>query len=388
MRARDIADRHEMAPRDFSTRGRIDWRILSGRKAPHPEANRMECAAWPHVRGDLSSTRREAAVFLDNLEEISEAIGRRNCVGRWTYIGDTHRVRADLNIKRGGLAEGAEAWLCALTAFEVARRLTDEHDAQNGELLAEVQAGIQELGLSLEQKLERVQIVCCDETELLAYYLPASDGDLSAPAAICISREDETAVTLLGRLLPAVIGRGVSLLVASHADISNQWRGQSEMLLSSCLDYLSTRPEVDVTRIGVYGEGLSAVLATDFAVSDRRVAAAVCDGGLWNWVRVLASVDWMTSAADVWDEYVMSTRRSRLARQLRCPVLVVAGGRGIVSVSEAIKLRADCSVARIDLELTMPRTTRTSLGEVENFVSSDDYIFGWLTHKLADAAAR
>ncbi len=32
--------------------------------------------------------------------------------------------------------------------------------------------------------------------------------------------------------------------------------------------------------------------------------------------------------------------------------------------------------------------TQTPLGEIENFVTSDDYIFGWLEHKLAYSLAR
>ncbi|MDE5458962.1 alpha/beta hydrolase [Bradyrhizobium sp. CSA112] len=319
-------------------------------------------------------------MFLDKLEDIDGAVGRQNWVTRWANIGDAHFHLADLNIKKKAFDEATEAWLCALTAFEVARRLAEEDDPQSGDLSAKVEASVQRFGLSLEQRLERVQIPCCDEAEILAYYLPADCSDLCAPAVICISREQETVATLFGRLLPVVIGGGLSVLVISHDDVSNHWRGQSEMLLSCCLDYLSARPEVDASRIGVYGEGLSAVLATDFAVSDRRVAAAVCDGGLWNFTRVLASVGWMTRTANVVDEDVLSARRSRLVRQLRCPVLVVAGGRGIVSLSEAIKLQADCTEARIDLELTMPQMTQT--GEIENFVSSDDRIFGWLEQKL------
>ncbi|WP_156436290.1 alpha/beta hydrolase family protein [Bradyrhizobium pachyrhizi] len=247
--------------------------------------------------------------------------------------------------------------------------------------MAKIEASIQRFG-SLEQKVERVQIACSDQAELLAYYVPVAGREFCAPAVICISREDETAATLLGRLLPAVAGRGISVLVVSHDDVSNHWRGQSEMLLSSCLDYLLVRPEVDITRIGIYGDGLSAALATDFAVADRRVAAASCDGGLWNWARTLASVGWMTRAVDGLDENALASRRLRLIRQLKCPVLVVAGGRSIVSAAEAIKLQAACTEARIDLEVVMPRVARTAAGEIENFVTSDDSIFGWLEHKL------
>lgn len=335
----------------------------------------------PHIRGDLASTRRDAAVFLDNLEGIYGATGRQEWVERWTTIGDAHSLVGDLNIENEAFNQATEAWLCALTAFEVARRLLDEDDPQSGDVSARVERGIHKFR-SLEQEVLPVQISCSDQADIPAYYLSAGQRDVRAPAVICISREEETGATLLGRLLPVLVGKGVSVLAVSHDHMANRWRGQANTMLSCCLDYLSVRSDVDGSRLGIYGEGLSAVLATDFAVADHRIAAAVCDAGLWNWARMMASVSWITTTADAMDEQIASARRSQLVRQLRCPVLVVAGGRGAVSESEAIKLQAECTAARINLQLTMPRMAWTPVGEIENFVTSDDSVFGWLEHML------
>lgn len=344
----------------------------------------MPCTAWAYVRDDLASTRRGAAAFLDNLEDI-HSTGPQAWANSWTSIGDSHCRVFDLRLDQGAFDDATEACLSALTAFEVARRL-HEDTRQCVDISRKIDAGIQKLG-SLGLRLEHVQITGGDQAEFQAYFVSASGPEVRAPAVICISSEEEIATTLLGRLLPVVSRRGISILVVSHDDVSKQWRGQSETSLSCCLDHLSARPDVDPTRIGVYGEGLSAVLATAFAVSDRRVAVAVCDGGLWNWARSLASVRWMSSTAtDVEDEDVASVRRLRLARQLRCPALVVVGGRGTVSGSEAIKLHADCREAGINLELVMPRMDARN--PVENFITFDDCVFGWLERKLMARSAR
>lgn len=342
-------------------------------------------ALWPQAGGDLASTRRSAELFLDGLHGAYGGLSRQNWAIRWISIGDAHRLAADLHVESGPVYKATESWLCALTAFEVARRLIDEDDSQSADVSARINAGIQRFG-RLEQRLHRIQLSCCDQVRFEAFYLPAGCPASCASAVICISREEETEATLLARLLPVVLGRGTSLLVVSHYAVS-EWRGQAQAILSSCLDYLSARPGVDAARIGVYGEGLSAALATDLAVFDGRIAAAVCDGGLWNWARTRASIGWMTGTTDVLDEELVSMRRSRVARQLKCPVLVVAGGRGIVSVPEAIKLETDCTAARIDVELAMARTTQTSMGEFENFIAADECIFGWLHRKLACSSA-
>ncbi|UPK05805.1 alpha/beta hydrolase [Bradyrhizobium sp. 170] len=320
------------------------------------------------------------------VKDTYEPKGAQNWVARWIKNGDAHCFLGDSIIKKGACNEAAEAWLCALTAFEVARRLVDEDDRQNGDISAKIEAAVQRFALAPDQRVARVQIACGDQTQFSGHYLPAGHPDSRCAAVICISREQETGAMLLGRLLPTVFARGMSILVVSYEDVSNHSPVRWEVL-SCCLDFLSARREVDASRIGIYGEGLSAILATDFAASDRRLAAAVCDGGLWNWVRTLASVAWMTKAADVVDQDILSARRSHLIRQLRCPVLVVAGGRSIVSASEAIELQADCRAAHMDVELAIPRMVRTPGGEIENFVTSDDCIFGWLAQKLGRTSA-
>lgn len=343
----------------------------------------MEFGAWPHVKGGLASVRRNASAFLDGLlpENDRAQLARQNWGATWARTGDAYCRLAELNLNKKECDEATEAWLCALTAFEVARRLDD--DPRRADVSAKVEAGLQRIGLSFGHEVESVQIACGDLGEFLAHFLSAGTPNSRAPAVICISNEEEKGATLLGRLLPVVIGRGMSVLVVSHESIANHTRRGSLTLLSHCLDLLSIRPDVDSSRIGIYGDGLSASLATDFAAYDRRIAAAACDGGIWNWTRSLRSIDWMTST-DGADRDTVSARCSRLARLPNCPILVLAGGRGVVSVSEAIKLQTDCMAARIDVDLVMPQFIRGALDEeIDNFVSSDDCIFRWLEQKLA-----
>ncbi|MGY3146497.1 hypothetical protein ACVWYQ_003496 [Bradyrhizobium sp. USDA 3397] len=340
----------------------------------------MDRATGPRLRDDLASTRHSAATFLENLD-ASRAAGGAEWFSRWIEIGDAHGMLGNAKCREGNVDEAAKAWLCALTAFELAKRLAREQAGQGKAVSARIGSAIETFG-SLKQPIERVQIECYDQSAIEAHYLP-SDGSSRAPAIICISAEDETSTTLLGRLLPAAAHRGMSVLAVTYDDVSDNRRGHSNEILSCCLDYLSTRDDVDATRIGVYGDGMAAALATDLAVSDSRVAAAVCDGGLWNWARTMAAVEWVAGVPNAPDDEVIAARRLRLLRRLKCPVLVVAGGRGIVSASEAIELQNACAVARMDLQLIISPSTMTDAGELENFVICDDRIFGWLEQRLS-----
>lgn len=339
----------------------------------------MDRATWPGLRNDLGSTRRSAAAFLKSMDG-SQTIGGTEWFSRWIEIGETHGMLGNAKGREGKVDEAAKAWLCALTAFEIAKRVAREQAGQHEYVSAKIGSAIETFG-SLKQRIERVQIECYDHPAIEAHYSP-SDGSSRAAAIICISAEDETSTTLLGRLLPAAAHRGMSVLAVTYDDVCDNRGGHSNQILSCCLDYLTTRDEIDATRIGVYGDGMAAAMATDFAVSDRRIAAAVCDGGLWNWARTMAAVEWVAGVADRPNDEVIAARRSRLLRRLKCPVLVVAGGRGIVSASEAIELKNACAAARLDMQLIISPNTMTDAGEIDNFVICDDRIFGWLQRRL------
>lgn len=348
----------------------------------------MEHAACHSVRGGLSFIRKRAAAFLDSLSDHAtcDDMGPRDWIAEWTKIGDDHLASGDVSVIAGAFDQAKESWLCALTCFEVARRMVDHGSPRSVNNFTKVEDGIQRFESYLPESLERVNISCYEGVEVPAYYLMANHSDLPGPAVICISMEGETGTTLLGKLLPVLIGRRMAVLIISHDDVAGRGGSQSAVLLAYCFDYLARRPDVDPTRIGVYGEGLSAALATEFAASDHRLAAAVCDGGIWNWTRAQASIGWLTSTTDdSSDERAMMARRSRVVRRMKCPVLVAAGGNHIVDVLEAIKLQADCLTADIDVSVALPRLILTPGVEIDNFVISDNSIFEWLERMLRPA---
>ena len=334
---------------------------------------------------DLASARRNAAVFIDNLPiaDVGEASERQRWVSTWIRTGDRYSSLADLGVRSGAVERAREAWLCAMTAFEVAKRIVDPCNPDHLHIVAKMQACVHKFGLYHARSIERVRIACCDQPELVTYYLPHDSPERHAPSIICISNQGESISEFLGKVLPAAVGRGMSLLVVDGSELSDHPTFKSDILLGCCVDYLSDRSDVDRCRIGVYGEGMAAVEATSLASSDRRIAAAVCDGGLWQFAWTRSSIDCMSGlAGELCDEEASSARRMRLVRRMRCPVLVVSGPRESVDLSEAISLQADCKAAGIDMSVVVSRTVETPLGGIENFLTADEFIFGWLERKL------
>ncbi|MCK1668922.1 hypothetical protein [Bradyrhizobium sp. 153] len=346
----------------------------------------MERAARWQLKSDLATIRERASAFLNNpVPAYRDMQTTTQWSSEWIDIAEVHSQFGEERINRGNSDAATEAWLCALTAYEVARRLITGSD-QLAILVAGIERCIQRLEQSTKNRIERVRIGAGEPPELEALYLRCGSG-LHKQAVICISTEQEPGAILFSRLLSATFNRKLSLLIISHDDLLHDSRHEVNMQLSSCLEYLSARPDVDPDRIGVYGDGISSALATDFAASDSRVAAAVCDGGLWSSSRSSASIGWLSGAGNAIDGLAMSSHRSQRIRQLRCPVLVVMGSRGLVSASEAVSLQAHCMAECIDLELAMAPIIRASGDEIENFVSLDDRTFTWLETKLGTSQA-
>jgi hypothetical protein len=342
------------------------------------------CKVRTSIVVDLPSVRRNAAAFIDNslIADVYSEGGWQPWVTTWTRIGDGYRFQADLMMASGALDQASEALLCALTAFELARQLLDQSSPARGEITSKIEACTQQFGQCRRRPAEWIRIGCSDHWGVSAFFLPADGPERSAPSVICISEDDEAIEALVGKLLPGLADRGVSILVVSGADISSHPVFERDLLLGFCLDYLVGRADVDSERVAVYGEKFAAVHATNFAASNHRIAAAVCDGGVWRSTRMQGSIEWMAGAERTTDDASATSYRLQAMRRLKCPILVTAGERGLVSVPEAIRLQADCMAAGIDLDVVIPRTIETARGAIENFITTYDFVFGWLERKL------
>jgi hypothetical protein len=80
-----------------------------------------------------------------------------------------------------------------------------------------------------------------------------------------------------------------------------------------------------------------------------------------------------------------SRLRSRFARRITGPFLVVAGDEGICSLNEAAALYDECRELSIEMALKLSQTNRAPPGDFEDCAAVTDYVFGWLARKLAVA---
>ncbi len=349
----------------------------------------MDGDHWPRGlcdgAGRLGGLRKRASDFFESLPvaELADEAHRHFWVSDWLRLADDYRMSAEAAREDGLVEVAREACLCSLTTVEVARNLTCRGDRANADLADKAGSSHSSLEDDFGEVIERVKIDCDDQGSLTGFFVPALRPEPAAPVVICIGDEEATAGSMMTRLLPASLGRNMSLLFIDACNPSVRRLFKQEHALQYWVDYLESRADVDSRRIAIYGEGEGASHASRLALSDRRVAAAVCDGDLLTSVRRRASVRWMTGVEQVHDG--TSTAPLLPSRRIHCPILIVVGPRSMVREEEAFALQAGYRQAGADCSVVVPNRIPCPLGEVENFIAVDDFVFDWFGTKLGSA---
>jgi hypothetical protein len=351
----------------------------------------MEGDRWPHgsydgAGGSLARLRNRVFKFFDSMSvaDLVREAHRHLWVSDWMRVADDYRIFAESAREDGSAQIAREAWLCSLTAFEVARSLSCPGDLASTDLADKAGISLRGFEDDAGPAIERVKIDCFDQGSLTGLFLPAFRHGPSAPAVICIGDEEIILGSMMSRLLPASLRRNMSFLLIDACNSSARRPFKPEHILQCWLDYLEARPDVDSQRIAIYGEGAGASHASRLASSDRRIAAAVCDGGLLKSVMRRASVRWMTGVEQAVHGGT-STGSLLPSRRVPCPLLMVVGSRSMVLEKDALELQAGYRQAGADCSIVVPNRIPCPMGEVENFIAVDDFIFEWFDSKLGAA---
>jgi len=195
--------------------------------------------------------------------------------------------------------------------------------------------------LGLDAELVRFQTT--DGVEIAAWYVPAANGK----TVILRHGSGETGSSVLPHA--AVLTRhGFGVLLADargHGSSSGEamgfgWYGDSD--ISAALEYLSTRPEVDIDKVAVVGMSMGGEEALGAIASDHRIAAVIAEGatartdldkgwlrevyGARGWIQL--KLEWLQYAFT--DLLTAAPKPPILAEAARAarprPVLLIAGG--------------------------------------------------------------
>jgi dienelactone hydrolase len=229
---------------------------------------------------------------------------------------------------------------------------------------------------------------------LQGYFLPAPSANGRAPTVICIGEPGHRKEEFLFKLAPHARERGLSMLALDllgdqrddHVDLLLQ-RRDLESSIASVMDYLETRSDVDFDRVAIVADGWGSSFVARAVLQEPRLAAAVCDGGLWD----LHERSFFASRFAMSDLSIVPVPHSPLmASSVDCPVLITLGEDGWLKADRARQIvqKSRLGSSEILLKVFTAAETGAAQAHADNPSLANEYIFDWLESQLGATGRR
>jgi alpha-beta hydrolase superfamily lysophospholipase len=207
----------------------------------------------------------------------------------WTSTAERIKAMGDAEVASYHNASAAECYLRAANYFRAAEFYL--HGNVSDPRIHTLSAEARELFvLSLQlskENFEKVNITY-QNTTLPGFFFPLDDSGLPRATLIMMNGFDGTQEELYLYVQDAH-KRGYSVLTFEGPGQGEVVREQNlyfrpdwEKVITPVIDYLENRTDVDGSRIALWGISMGGYLAPRAAAFDHRLAAVICDGGVFD----------------------------------------------------------------------------------------------------------
>ncbi|WFU19706.1 alpha/beta hydrolase [Bradyrhizobium sp. CB3481] len=303
----------------------------------------------------------------------------------WTGIADRSRERADAAFARGHVPTAQGNWLRAINYYQASMFALDDGEKRKAALEA-MRACARRHIAHLAPAGEVVEIPWQERRALEGYFLPASSSGRT-PVIVCMGDPGHYKEEYLFKVARHARERGLSLLAvdllgsATDSEFGEMiGRPGLETSVSSVVDYLTTRDDVDERRIAVLGDGAGSSFVARGVALESRFAAVVCDGGIWDMHEHAFLMNRLSPAGTEGGGF----ERRWPVRRFHCPVLVTMGGQGWLESGMVADLfeRLRARHPGISLKIFESSETAAAQGHCDNPTLANEFIFDWLADRL------
>jgi hypothetical protein len=355
---------------------------------------------WPEHEELSVELSRLLAAAQDGGSTIAECllaasrirIGDDNSWHReWRRIADINRERGDAAFDSGNDVTARSNWLRAVNYYQAAAFSLADGDGTQQAALSNMRECAAKYLHCRNPAAEIVTIPWLRDHPLEGYFLPAGLGSGRAPTVICLGEPGCRKETLF-KLERHACDRGLSLLLVDLLGNGIDGlekvigRADPESAISRVMDYVSGRDDVDERRVAVLAHECSSSFVARGVASDSRFAAAVCDGGIWDLhERAFLASRPVAANADV----VPDVQASRVARNIRIPLLVTLGEQGWLEAGRVTQIVDQLKTKHPDVTLRIFSSVETASqqGHADNSTLASEFIFDWIANRLAAEAA-
>ena len=309
----------------------------------------------------------------------------------WKAIADTSHERGDAALGNGHVVTARSNWLRATNYYRAAICVLDPTGTPHQAAVTSMRECAAKYLRYGKPAGEVVLIPWSCGYPLEGYFLPAPAASKRAPAVICIGEPGHRKEEYLSKVARHANDRGMSLLAVDllgpgAASRFEEVVGRSDLetAIGHIADYLVERDNVDADRIAIVADGWGSSFVARGIAFDDRFAAAVCDGGIWD-IHERSFLRDRIASRD--GNIVPPPIVSRVARNIKCPVLVCAGERGWLKAARVRELYDGLKRdgRDIDLKIFTSEETAAAQGHADNPTLANEFIFDWIASRLGIA---
>jgi dienelactone hydrolase len=362
-----------------------------------------EWTFWPE-REDLSAefmrllaAAQEGGATIAECMLIARQIKRGDELSwhrEWKRLAETNRERGEAALAAGHLATAQRNWLRAINYYHAAAIPLDPGNEARRTAILAMQECARSFLAARDPAGEVVTLPWLKGHSLQGYFLPAPSPREPAPTVICIGEPGHRKEEFLFKLAPHARERGLSLLALDLLGEQGDdyldrivRRPDIESSIASVMDYLSSRADVDFGRVAIVADGWGSSFVTRAVVREPRLAAAVCDGGLWD----LHERSFLSSRYMLHDVSLVPVPQAPLmAGNIDCPVLITLGDDGWLKPDRVRQMvqQSQWSGQDITLKIFTPEETGAAQAHADNPSLANEYIFDWLASRLGASGPR
>ncbi len=359
-----------------------DWTFCPEREDISAEFTRLLTAAQ-----EGGATIAECLMIARQLNRGDDRSWHRE----WKKLAQTNRQRAETAFAEGHRASAQRNWLRAMNYYSAAAMPLEPADERRWVAVLAMQECARGYLAARCPAGEVVTISWLDGHSLQGYFLPGSSGEKPAPTVICIGEPGHRKEEFLFKLVPHARERGFSMLALDlFGDQRDDFleallrRQDLESAIPGVMDYLETRQDVDFARVGIIADGWGSSFVARAVLQEPRLAAAVCDGGLWD----LHERSFFASRFAMSDVSIVPVPHAPLmASSADCPVLITLGEDGWLKADRARQLVRNSRFVSSDVTLKVFTAAETGAAQAhaDNPSLANEYIFDWLESRLGGA---
>ena len=303
----------------------------------------------------------------------------------WKRTADANHERANKALNDGHLLTAKSNWLRAISYYLAA--ITDAFDRDEEGLLESLRRSAHLYLEHLTPGGEVVEIPWLEDYSLEGYFVPSQNNLKRSAVVICIGEPGHRKEEFLYKTVRYARDRDMSLLAVDllGPDGGRRFgevvgRPDLETAVGSIVDYLLARHDVDETRIAILGDDAGSSFVARGIAMDERLAAAVCDGGIWDFLER----NFLRRRMPQQNEIFPDEQHRPLAQAFKCPVLVTLGENGWLEADRVLDLVNQLRTNRQDVSLKVFGRSETAShqGHIDNPSLANEFIFDWIADRL------